>query len=83
MDGFQGREKDAVVVSLVRSNGDGDVGFLGERRRLNVAMTRPKRQLAVVGDGETLSKGSRFLREWVRFLEGDADLRYPDVGELG
>lgn len=56
VDGFQGREKEAVVVSLVRSNGDGEVGFLGEKRRLNMAMTRPKRQLCVVGDSETVAK---------------------------
>lgn len=54
VDGFQGREKEAVVVSLVRSNGAREVGFLGERRRLNVAMTRPKRHLCVIGDSETV-----------------------------
>ncbi|KAI6956193.1 DNA helicase, partial [Hortaea werneckii] len=56
VDGFQGREKEAVVVSLVRSNAEGEVGFLGERRRLNVAMTRPKRHLCVIGDAEVVSK---------------------------
>lgn len=56
VDGFQGREKEAVIVSLVRSNDEGDVGFLGEKRRLNVAMTRPKRSLTVIGDSETVKK---------------------------
>jgi DNA polymerase alpha-associated DNA helicase A len=56
VDGFQGREKEAVVVSTVRSNPEHEVGFLGEKRRLNVAMTRPKRHLCVVGDSETISK---------------------------
>ncbi|KAF1983128.1 P-loop containing nucleoside triphosphate hydrolase protein [Aulographum hederae CBS 113979] len=56
VDGFQGREKEAVVVSLVRSNAEREVGFLGEKRRLNVAMTRPKRHLCVVGDSETVSR---------------------------
>ncbi|KAL8683241.1 MAG: hypothetical protein Q9186_000743 [Xanthomendoza sp. 1 TL-2023] len=79
VDGFQGREKEAVVLSLVRSNGSGEVGFLGEKRRLNVAMTRPKRHLCVVGDSETVSKGSKFLKEWMRHLEDHADLRYPDI----
>ncbi|KAB8071795.1 P-loop containing nucleoside triphosphate hydrolase protein [Aspergillus leporis] len=82
VDGFQGREKEAVVVSLVRSNGEHEVGFLGERRRLNVAMTRPKRHLCVCGDSETISKGSGFLKRWMAFLEEHADLRYPDAAEL-
>ncbi|KAI5308843.1 hypothetical protein KEM55_004728 [Ascosphaera atra] len=56
VDGFQGREKEVVVVTLVRSNEKGEVGFLGEKRRLNVAMTRPKRQLCVIGDSETIKK---------------------------
>ncbi|KAL6715486.1 hypothetical protein ACLMJK_006447 [Lecanora helva] len=82
VDGFQGREKEAVIVSLVRSNDDGEVGFLGEKRRLNVAMTRPKRQLCVIGDSENVGKGSKFLKRWMEHLEKEADLRYPDVGEL-
>ncbi|PWY75087.1 P-loop containing nucleoside triphosphate hydrolase protein [Aspergillus heteromorphus CBS 117.55] len=82
VDGFQGREKEAVVVSLVRSNSEHEVGFLGEKRRLNVAMTRPKRHLCICGDSETISKGSGFLKRWMAFLEEHADLRYPDAGEL-
>jgi len=54
VDGFQGREKDVVVVDLVRSNPDGIVGFLAETRRTNVAITRARLQLIVVGDGATL-----------------------------
>ncbi|KAF2851799.1 P-loop containing nucleoside triphosphate hydrolase protein [Plenodomus tracheiphilus IPT5] len=56
VDGFQGREKEAVIVSTVRSNTEHEVGFLGEKRRLNVAMTRPKRHLCVIGDSDTISK---------------------------
>ncbi|EED19166.1 DNA helicase, putative [Talaromyces stipitatus ATCC 10500] len=82
VDGFQGREKEAIVVSLVRSNEKHEVGFLGEKRRLNVAMTRPKRHLCVCGDSETISKGSKFLKNWIGFLEEHADLQYPDVSEL-
>ncbi|KAF9887725.1 hypothetical protein FE257_009678 [Aspergillus nanangensis] len=82
VDGFQGREKEAVVVSLVRSNSEQEVGFLGEKRRLNVAMTRPKRHLCICGDSETISRGSGFLKRWMAFLEEHADLRYPDAGEL-
>ncbi|EFQ26319.1 uncharacterized protein GLRG_01463 [Colletotrichum graminicola M1.001] len=82
VDGFQGREKEAVIVSLVRSNSHGEVGFLGEQRRLNVAMTRPKRSLTVIGDSETVKRGSNFLKRWMDFLEENADLRYPDLSSL-
>ncbi|KAM7219151.1 DNA-binding protein smubp-2 [Rhypophila decipiens] len=82
VDGFQGREKEAVIVTLVRSNSEGEVGFLGEKRRLNVAMTRPKRSLTVIGDSETVKRGSKFLSRWMTFLEDNADLRYPDLASL-
>ena len=82
VDGFQGREKEAVVLSLVRSNAKMEVGFLAEKRRLNVAMTRPRRHLCVIGDAETVGKGSKYLKRWMDFLEAEADLRYPDVTEL-
>ncbi|KAF2670088.1 DNA helicase [Microthyrium microscopicum] len=80
VDGFQGREKEAVIVSLVRSGGE--VGFLAEKRRLNVSMTRPKRHLCVVGDSATLTKGSKFLKRWMAHLEEHSDLRYPNPAEL-
>ncbi|KAI1493182.1 P-loop containing nucleoside triphosphate hydrolase protein [Biscogniauxia mediterranea] len=83
VDGFQGREKEAVVVSLVRSNTGGEVGFLSEKRRLNVAMTRPKRSLVVVGDSETVRRGSKFLHNWMDWLENNADLRYVDAASVG
>jgi superfamily I DNA and/or RNA helicase len=56
IDSFQGREKDVVILSMVRSNSEGVVGFLGEMRRINVAMTRAKKQLVIIGDSETLSR---------------------------
>jgi len=55
VDGFQGREKEAVVLSLVRSNREGDVGFLADVRRMNVALTRARRKLLIIGDSATLS----------------------------
>ena len=54
VDGFQGREKEVVVISLVRSNREGEIGFLADTRRMNVALTRARRKLIVVGDSATL-----------------------------
>jgi predicted DNA helicase len=56
VDGFQGREKEATIVSLVRSNPDAEVGFLSDTRRMNVAMTRARRLLIVIGDSATLAR---------------------------
>lgn len=55
VDGFQGREKELVILSLVRSNSRNDIGFLRDLRRLNVSLTRAKRKLILLGDSETIS----------------------------
>lgn len=55
IDGFQGREKEAVIISLVRSNKDKEIGFLKDTRRMNVALTRARRKLIVIGDSSTIS----------------------------
>jgi hypothetical protein len=62
VDGFQGREKEAVVYSLVRSNTEGDIGFLADIRRSNVALTRARRFLLVIGDSATLSADPFYAR---------------------
>lgn len=76
VDGLQGQEREAIILSLVRSNTKGEVGFLSEYRRLNVAMTRAKRQLCVVGDSATVGKGSGYLKKWMAWLEAEAEVRY-------
>jgi len=55
VDGFQGREKETVIISMVRSNSVGEIGFLSDTRRTNVALTRARRKLLVIGDSATLS----------------------------
>lgn len=62
IDGFQGRESDVVLISLVRSNDDGQIGFLRDLRRMNVAMTRARMKLIIIGNAETLSKHPFYAR---------------------
>ncbi|MGE3776449.1 MAG: AAA domain-containing protein [Pirellulaceae bacterium] len=68
VDGFQGREKEAIVVSLVRSNAEGEIGFLADVRRMNVALTRARRKLVVIGDSATIASHP-FYQRWLEFVE--------------
>lgn len=73
VDGFQGQERDVIVVSMVRSNDDGSIGFLRDLRRMNVAMTRARMKLIVVGNAETLGR-HRFYRALIAYFEEKGSL---------
>jgi ATP-dependent RNA/DNA helicase IGHMBP2 len=70
IDGFQGQEKEVIYISLVRSNDNGEIGFVKDERRLNVAMTRAMKKLVVVGDSATLGQ-HKLYEELLTFVQED------------
>ena len=64
VDGFQGQERDVILVSLVRSNEEGQIGFLRDLRRMNVAITRARMKLIILGDVATLTKHPFYKKLW-------------------
>ena len=69
IDSFQGQERDIVYISMTRSNADGTIGFLSDIRRMNVAMTRARKKLVVIGDSATLSR-LPFYAGFIAYAEG-------------
>lgn len=69
VDGFQGQERDIILVSLVRSNADGQIGFLRDLRRMNVAMTRARMKLILLGDATTLTRHP-FYKKLYEYCQG-------------
>lgn len=85
VDGFQGREKLCILLTLTRSNDKNSIGFLKEIRRLNVAITRAKSHLFVVCDGSTIKRGENgLLGDFIEFLEENCDRKVSgDEFEFG
>lgn len=68
IDAFQGQERDVIYISLVRSNDRGEIGFLKDTRRMNVAMTRAKKKLVIIGDSATLASAA-FYRDFLDYVD--------------
>lgn len=80
VDAFQGGERDVIIYGFTRSNDRGDIGFLKELRRLNVAITRARRQLVLIGDSQTLLHASdkqfaELMKSMIGYLRGYGDVR--------
>ncbi|XP_034694261.1 DNA-binding protein SMUBP-2 [Vitis riparia] len=80
VDGFQGREKEAIIISMARSNSKKEVGFLSDRRRMNVAVTRARRQCCLVCDTETVTS-DKFLKRLIEYFEENGE--YLSASEYG
>ncbi len=73
VDGFQGQERDIIVISLVRSNDDGQIGFLSDLRRMNVAITRARMKLIIVGSVQTMTRHD-FYKELYGYVQDSATI---------
>ena len=74
VDGFQGQERDIIVISLVRSNDEGQIGFLRDLRRMNVAITRARMKLIILGDATTMTRHP-FYRKLYEYVKAFQELR--------
>jgi superfamily I DNA and/or RNA helicase len=83
IDSFQGQEMETIIVSLVRSNDSGEIGFLKDYRRMNVAITRAKEQLFVIGDSSTIANDP-FYNEFLAYIEKNGEYKtaweYDNMG---
>ena len=85
VDGFQGQERDVIVISMVRSNDEGNIGFLRDLRRMNVAITRARMKLIILGDKKTMTRHTFYRQLW-RYINGlsgqekEGNAYYADEG---
>ena len=78
VDGFQGQERDIILISLVRSNDNGQIGFLKDLRRMNVAMTRARMKLIILGNKDTMTQHPFYKKLW-EYIEGINDEHTTDM----
>ena len=81
VDGFQGQERDIVFISLVRSNQEGQIGFLSDLRRMNVAITRARMKLVIMGNAETLGH-TAFYKRLYAYVTGEEDAGEEDADRV-
>ena len=74
IDSFQGQERDVIYISLARSNPDNTIGFLSEIRRMNVAMTRARVKLVVIGDSATIAQFP-FYEDFISYVENNGSYK--------
>ena len=77
VDGFQGQERDVIIISMVRDNDEGQIGFLSDLRRMNVAITRARMKLIVIGNSETLSRHKFYKALFEHFQEHGQVIELP------
>lgn len=77
VDGFQGNEKDVIIISMVRSGTTKDIQFVADSKRLNVTLTRARKKLIIIGNTKTL-KQKKIYKKMIKFCEKNSALRYYD-----
>lgn len=79
VDGFQGQERDVIVISLVRANADGQIGFLSDLRRMNVAITRARMKLMIMGDVPTMTRHPFYRKLYEFIMENQTHGQVPPL----